>query len=753
MHQNRITGSEIWHPEILDYRSSNDADRIRYLQCRSDIIIYDQIEKQIVDYIRSLDPTRKLSFEEAANEIPSITEQIPLQEYGKWVFYPWSRRLVHLLPPNAFVALRTNRNRYKITPEEQEVLARKRIGIVGLSVGHSIAMGLGLERCFGELRLADFDTIDLSNLNRINTPVHNIGVNKAIVVARELFEIDPYLNISCYTKGIKTENIDEFLCGDGQLDLLIDECDSIDIKFSLRYAARKQRIPVLMDTSDNGLIDVERYDLEPNRKLFHGLVEEVSPEKMRLLSNREKVPYALGILGIDGVSDRMQLSLLEIESTVSTWPQLGSAILLGGGAATDTTRRILLGQFINSGRYYIDLEKIIRSGSMPESAHSGKEEQDFQWFIKKQVQSLPPVSSTAVTMPSMQMLRNLVSVATLAPSGGNSQPWLWVSTNHALHLFLDPRTKATFIDFWNLGSTLALGAAAESFILAAGQSGLGVSIEGFGTSLFPVARFTFPRIEPNVNNCSLAEGLRHRSTNRSNLPSDPLPQDLRDRIDRILAPFSGVNCKIVTNPQVITAIGRIAGEADRLRILNQAAHREMMEELRWDSEEAERTRDGIEVAHLGLDDIDLCGLQVIRNPMIAAEINKRGLGKNLIEGAQSAFNNSGGVGLLFVRKPTCPDFFIAGRALMHVWLYLEKCGFGVHPWTASIYFIMRFVQERGLGFSPSEQRLLSMLREEFSRCFGLDGSQGLAIMFRITTSPKPIGRSKRKPMEDILITH
>ena len=357
-------------------------------------------------------------------------------------------------------------------------------------------------------------------------------------------------------------------------------------------------------------------------------------------------------------------------------------------------------------------------------------------------------------MPSMPMLRDLIRVASLAPSGGNSQPWLWVSTNHGLHLFLDPRTKATLIDFWNLGSTLALGATAESFILAAGKSGLGVSREEFCPSLFPVARFTFPIGEPNVSNCELAEGLTHRTTNRSNLPSDPLPTDLGERIDGILAPFSGVHCRIVTDPEVITAIGRIAGEADRLRFLNSAAHGEMMEELRWDSEEAERTRDGIEVAHLGLDEIDLCGLQVLRNPRIVAEANKWGImGANLVKGAQTAFNNSGGVGLLFVEKPTCPDFFIAGRALMHLWLYLEKCGFGLHPWTASIYFMMRFVQEKGLGFSPSEQRSLSVLREEFHRCFGLDGSQGLAVMFRITTSPKPMGRSKRKSVDDILITY
>ena len=357
----------------------------------------------------------------------------------------------------------------------------------------------------------------------------------------------------------------------------------------------------------------------------------------------------------------MKLSFLEIESTVSTWPQLGSAILLGGGVTTDTTRRILLGQSIQSGRYYVDLNKI--------------------------------------------------------------------------------------------SSTLALGAAAESFILAAGKSGVAVNMEEFCPSLFPIARFTFSMDKPNVPNSELAEGLTQRTTNRSKLPSAPLPTNLGQKIEQILAPFSGVHCKLVTDPKVITAIGRIAGEADRLRFLNQATHKELMEEIRWDSQEAESTRDGIEIAHLGLDEIDICGLQTIRNPKIVAEANRLGImGANLVKGALTAFNNSGGVGLLFVRKPTCSDFFLAGRALMHLWLYLEKCGFGLQPWAASIYFIMRFMQEKGLGFSLSEQHSLSMLRHEFSRYFDLDGSQGLAIMFRITTSPKPIGRSKRKLIDDILIT-
>jgi hypothetical protein len=40
-------------------------------------------------------------------------------------------------------------------------LARKRIGVVGLSVGQSVALVLALERSFAQLRVADFDTLDL----------------------------------------------------------------------------------------------------------------------------------------------------------------------------------------------------------------------------------------------------------------------------------------------------------------------------------------------------------------------------------------------------------------------------------------------------------------------------------------------------------------------------------------------------------------------------------------------------------------
>ena len=142
-----------------------------------------------------------------AGQVAALRQIRPLpardrrDESPRWIYYPWRRCLVRLLGPSAFRALRLDRNRNKITLEEQAKLECLRIGVVGLSVGHSIAYLLALEGICGELRLADFDTIELSNLNRIPASVLDLGINKAVAVSRRIAELDPYLNVHAVTEG------------------------------------------------------------------------------------------------------------------------------------------------------------------------------------------------------------------------------------------------------------------------------------------------------------------------------------------------------------------------------------------------------------------------------------------------------------------------------------------------------------------------------------------------------------------------
>ena len=116
--------------------------------------VFDSISSQLRNLIRIRHPEQRLSDPQLEALVREHAASTGLQAYGVWVYYPWSNRLVHLLDREEFTELRTNRNRYKITPSEQETLAGKRIGIAGLSAGQSIAAVLALERSCGELRLA-----------------------------------------------------------------------------------------------------------------------------------------------------------------------------------------------------------------------------------------------------------------------------------------------------------------------------------------------------------------------------------------------------------------------------------------------------------------------------------------------------------------------------------------------------------------------------------------------------------------------
>lgn len=350
-------------PVFFDLKNSSDQHKLQGLiNNNHHINIYDEIECQVKELIKIRHPNKQFTTSEYDAKIADYYDDESKDKYGKWVYYSWSNKLVHILDEEEFIELRTSRNLYKITQEERAILRSKIIGVIGLSVGQMIALTIAMERVAGEIRMADFDTLELSNMNRIRTVVSNIGMSKTIIAAREIAEMDPYIKVKIFSDGITDENIDEFLIGDQKIDLLVEECDGLDVKILSRIKARAYKIPVVMDTNDRGMLDIERFDLEDNMPLLHGLIPEGMSDlkSLRNLSNQEKVPLLGAMVGIDKISSRMKLSLSEMGKSISTWPQLASSVVLGGAMVTDVARRILLGELNSSGRYYIDFEELIK---------------------------------------------------------------------------------------------------------------------------------------------------------------------------------------------------------------------------------------------------------------------------------------------------------------------------------------------------------------------------------------------------------
>ena len=355
-------------PDLRTYRArlmrlSVAADRAMLdglLNDRPGLVIHDHIIGQLTELVRSLNPSKRFTPPELLEAARAHVNGSPLEEYGVWVYYPWNDRLVHILDESEFALVRTDRNRNKITREEQAVLSTKKVGVIGLSVGQSVSLTMALERSFGEIRLADFDTLELSNLNRIRSGVHELGVPKVINTAREIAELDPFLNVTIFPEGVTRDNVDTFLTDGGKLDVLVEECDSVDVKILARQRAKAFGIPVVMDTSDRGLIDVERFDLEPERPIMHGRMAhlDLSVTDKPMLPDQE-LEFILTMVGKETLSKKMLDSFPEIGKSLVTWPQLGAHVVLGGALAGDVCRNILLGQMSWSGRWQVDLDDLL----------------------------------------------------------------------------------------------------------------------------------------------------------------------------------------------------------------------------------------------------------------------------------------------------------------------------------------------------------------------------------------------------------
>jgi molybdopterin/thiamine biosynthesis adenylyltransferase/GNAT superfamily N-acetyltransferase len=356
----RPDGADCWQPVLFDLRCEQDESDFTALLGSGQVReVLDTIEDQLKELVTSRDPGLRRSAEAVEQAVAVQLAGGGLREYGTWVWYPWSGRVAHLLPREEFRLVRTDRNRGRIERPQQRQLFERRVGIIGLSVGSSAALTFAMEGLAGAFKLADFDTLSLSNLNRLRAGVHHLGLNKCVIAARQMAEIDPWLDIEIYPGGLTDEMMEQFFTGGaGPIDLLVEECDTPYVKFAAREHARALRIPVVMDANDRGMLDIERFDLEPQRPLLHGLLGQTTARDLADLTYQETVDTILAMVGRDTISADMAAAIPRIGTTLSSWPQLASGVALGGALTAEAARRILLGLPRPSGRFYADLETL-----------------------------------------------------------------------------------------------------------------------------------------------------------------------------------------------------------------------------------------------------------------------------------------------------------------------------------------------------------------------------------------------------------
>ncbi|MBI1221955.1 MAG: Rv1355c family protein [Bacteroidetes bacterium] len=744
--------SSDWEPRFLYPSKKEDADLIHCLREDPQIFSYDEIDSQVGEMLRARFPKKKLKGESLKKEIEAFFENRDRFSFGVWVYYPWSRRLVHLLDEEDFIFTRMSPNNPKITRDEQAILREKKIGVVGLSVGQSISLVSTMERICGEIRIADYDVLELANLNRIRAGVHSMGVNKSVMVAREIKEIDPYFTIRVFTDGLTQENLHPFFHEHGDLDLVVDECDSIDIKILLRVEARKMKIPVVMDMSDRGTIDVERFDLEPDRPILHGWIDHLDYTQMGGMTNEEKIPFMLPIFGMDTISKRLKASMIEVGESIHTWPQLATSVAMGGALAADTVRRIFLDQFHDSGRYFIDLDELIR-------------DKDFQkkpfvpehWTYSK-LEKAQMISAADNAMKDLNWdqgilkehtATQLVELAGMAPSAGNNQPWKWLFHKGHLFLFHEKSRSYGWTDYDDSLAMIGLGAASENMELAAGRNKLRCSEKPLFKDQL-IAAYSF-EADQNAPEDELAKGIEIRCSNRKKGHEEPISDAIMQSIQDEVAKIPGMAATFIYKAEEKEAWAKIVGRAERLRFLDPQAHFEFFhDEIRWTPEEVERTRDGLDIETLELTASQTSGMEVASDQEVMTIIRQWDKGDGLAKLSADSVRSSSGLCLLTSIPEIPQKSLLPGKAVQRAWITANTGGWSVHPVSAPLFFINRLQKQNNL-LNNDLIKEIQLFKAEIDKTSPILQENRGIFLFRISQGGNPSKRALRLAVEDILI--
>ena len=165
-----------------------------------------------------------------------------------------------------------------------EILKNKTVAVAGCGgLGSNIAISL-VRSGIGNLIIADFDKVELSNLNRQQYVRDDIGKSKAEVLSKHLKNINPEVNITVIDCKLDPENIKELF---KDADILIEAFDLASSKLWLieSWLETYPSKPVIAGSGMSGLGNFEKIHMRKAGNLYI-CGDEISEMTMGLMAPR-----------------------------------------------------------------------------------------------------------------------------------------------------------------------------------------------------------------------------------------------------------------------------------------------------------------------------------------------------------------------------------------------------------------------------------------------------------------------------------
>lgn len=109
------------------------------------------------------------------------------------------------------------------TKKVQDKLEKSHVAVCGLG-GLGSAIAFSLARCgVGHLHLIDFDRVDLTNLNRQQYAIEQLGMEKPFALKKEIERFAPYIEVKTTFMKLTEDNVEDVLDEDMYI------CEAFDV--------------------------------------------------------------------------------------------------------------------------------------------------------------------------------------------------------------------------------------------------------------------------------------------------------------------------------------------------------------------------------------------------------------------------------------------------------------------------------------------------------------------------------------------
>ena len=252
--------------------------------------------------------------------------------------------------------------------------------------------------------------------------------------------------------------------------------------------------------------------------------------------------------------------------------------------------------------------------------------------------------------------------AVKAPSGHNTQPWLFKTGETEIEIRPDFTKSLPVVDPDNRELFVSLGCAAENLCIAASHKGYRtkVAIEENG-----IIRIILSREEEDIPS-PLFSQLSVRQTNRSIYNGKIIPEDSIRRLKSIATePCIGIHF-FQNGSSEFEAISELIYEGNSRQMRDQHFLAELRQWMRYNKKHQNTTRDGLSYAVFGAPNLP----RFISEPIISQVINEKSQNKN----DRKKIASSSHFILFTTRNNTIEQWVNAGRTLERILLTTTAMG-------------------------------------------------------------------------------